>query len=299
MLREVLGQGWRDQDDADTLRDDAALRLSVSTRRGVSALEPSEEAPNGLASQPTLSRTVRALSSWRNRATLRAALLHLAARRFKAMRGGHRQRHLTLDIDSLPVEVHGHQAGSEHNGHYHARIYHPLIATIAETGDLVDARLRKGAAHTAEGALEFIEPLLDRLELEMCQVASVRMDAGFPEENLLGALERRGTPYAARVKNNAVLNRMAEPYLRRPAGRPPREARTWFHELNYRAGSWSRERRVVLVVQERADELFLHHFWLITSWGTREMPGEELLEHYRQRGTAEGHMVRASTLFCG
>ena len=35
----LLGQGWRDQDDADTLRHDPILRLAVSTRRGVSPLE--------------------------------------------------------------------------------------------------------------------------------------------------------------------------------------------------------------------------------------------------------------------
>ena len=94
----------------------------------------------------------------------------------------------------------------------------------------------------------------------------------------------------ARVKNNAVLDRMAAPYLKRPVGRPPAEPRTWFHEMVYRAKSWSRERRVVLVTQERPGELFLHHFWLITSWSAEEKDGPALLELYRDRGTAEGHM---------
>jgi hypothetical protein len=31
------------------------------------------------------------------------------------------------------------------------------------------------------------------------------MDAGFPEEKLLGKLEERGTPYVARVRNTAPL----------------------------------------------------------------------------------------------
>jgi hypothetical protein len=35
----LLGQGWRDQDDADLLRDDPALRLAVSTRRGIGPLD--------------------------------------------------------------------------------------------------------------------------------------------------------------------------------------------------------------------------------------------------------------------
>jgi len=304
----MLAQGWGDQDDADALRNDAAMRLAVSSRRGISPLQtrPREEdrplhrnpeVPDGLASQPTLSRLIRTLSSESNRPVLREALLEVAARRIKASRDGHRMRYTTVDIDSLPIEVHGHQPGSEYNGHYHSRIYHPLVASMGKTGDLLDVRLRKGAAHTAEGALDFILPLLDRVEEKLCQVATVRIDAGFPEEKLLGALEERGTPYLARVRNNKVLDRMAEPLLRRPPGRPPTEPRTWFHEMRYRAGSWSQERRVVLVVLERADELFLHHFWIITNWTVEQMSGLALLEHYRERGSAENHMGELMDVF--
>jgi len=297
----LLAQGYRDHDDADTLRDDAALRLAVSMRKGTSPLEVPERpegipspknpaAPEHLASQPTLSRLSAKLSTSEDRRTLREGLAVFAGRRIRAMRGHHRLRYVTVDVDSLPVEVAGHQPEAEYNGHYHATIYHPLVATIAETGDLIDLDLRRGRAHTAADALEFIEPLLDRVEKEICQVAAVRFDAGFPEEKTLGGLERRGTPYVARVKNNAVLDRMAEPHLHRPPGRPPKEPRTWFYEMTYQAKEWSRARRVVLVVLERADDLFLHHFWLITNWTQGQMDGPALLEMYRERGTAEGHM---------
>jgi hypothetical protein len=299
VLTEVLllAQGWRDIDDADSLRDDPAFRLAVSTRKGIAPLmkrpatqvPPSRNpaAPDGLASQPTLSRLTRMLSSPSNLPAVREALLFVAASRVRALRRGHRMRHLTIDVDGLPVEVHGHQPGSAHNGYYHGRIYHPLVATAAETGDLLDVRLREGNAHTAECALDFILPLIDRVERDLCQVASVRMDAGFPEEKLLSALESRDIPYVARVRNNAALDRLAEPHLRRPPGRPPHELRTWLHEMTYQAKSWSAPRRVVLVVLEREQEMFLHHFWLITNWGQQQMPAAELLDLYRQRGTAE------------
>lgn len=296
----LFGQGFRDQDDADWLRHDAAMKLAVSQRRGTAPLErraPPEDGgwpsrnppvPDGLASQPTLSRLVANLSTEHNRQGLRRSLLEVASRRMKADRG-HRTRYLTIDVDSLPIEVHGSQEGSAYNGHYHARIFHPLIASAADTGDLLDMKLREGTEHTAEGGLDFILSLLDRVEDNLCQVASVRIDAGFPEEALLAALERRQTGYVARVKNNAVLNRMAEPFLKRPRGRRPLEPRTWLYEMTYQAKSWSRERRVVLVVLERAGELFLHHFWLITNWTQDQVGGESLLEMYRRRGVAEGH----------
>jgi hypothetical protein len=297
----LLAQGWRDQDDADPLREDGVLRLAVSERRGVSPLEvpprpagepaprnPSQ--PEGLPSQPTLSRLVRVLAETGNRAVLRSALLEIASRRLRSMRGGHRQRYVTVDVDSFPIEAHGHQPGSEQNGHYHARVYHPLVATAAELGDLLDVQLRPGNAHTADGDLEFILPLLDQVEAKLCQVASLRIDAGFPDERLLAALEKRGTPYVARLRNNAALDRLAQPYLTRPVGRPPGEPRTWTVEMRYQPRDWSRERRVVLVIQEKPDEFLLHYFWLLTSWTEEEKDAETLLETYRQRGTAEGHL---------
>ena len=88
-----------------------------------------------------------------------------------------------------------------------------------------DAGLRPGNAHTAEGALGFVLDLVDRVEDRLCQVALVRLDAGFPEEGLLAGLEGRGTPYVARLRSNRVLDRLAAPHLRRPPGRPPRRSR--------------------------------------------------------------------------
>jgi hypothetical protein len=164
------------------------------------------------------------------------------------------------------------------------------VATIGDGGEIVDARLREGTAHCAEGDLAFVLPLVERLEREVCVVAAVRIDAGMPDEPLLSALEGRRTPYVARVKNNAVLDRLAEPHLKRPPGRRPNEERIWFHELTYAAKSWSRERRVVLVVLDRPGELSLHHFWLVTNWTAEQMDGEALLAHYRTRGCAEGYM---------
>ncbi len=289
LLRTVLlllGQGWRDQDDTDALRHDAGLRLAASGARGTTPLCGETH----LASQPTLSRLIAVLSTPENRAVLHEAILELAGRRLRGMRGGHRHRYLSIDVDSLPIEVHGHQPGSAWNGHYHQRMYHPLVASVAETGDILDARLREGNVHTADGALDFILDLVDRAEDALCQVAVVRIDAGFPDDKLLGGLERRGTPYVARLRNNKVLDRMSRPLLQRPPGRPPAEPRVWFHEMAYQAESWTRARRVVLVVVERPDQLLLDRFWLITSLDVGSVPAAELLDLYRQRGRAEAHM---------
>ena len=128
----------------------------------------------------------------------------------------------------------------------------------------------------------------------------VRFDAGYPGEALMGALEARGTHYVARVRNNAVLKRLALPAVDALAweallaGRPYEgdESRTWVCEAAepYRAGSWSRARRVVQVLVEEPGELIPRTFWLLTSLSADQVTGEELLAMYRQRGKAEGHM---------
>jgi len=64
-------------------------------------------------------------------------------------------------------------------------MYYPLVATIGDGGAIVDLVLHQGNAHCAEGGLEFISPLVDRLERELCVVAAVRIDAGMPDDKLL------------------------------------------------------------------------------------------------------------------
>ena len=201
----LVAQGRRDHNDAAVFGDAPGFRLAVSDRAGTTPLG----GRGALASQPTLSRLVSALSGKRNMGVLRAGLARFAGWRLRAMNGGRLPKRLVIDIDSLPVEVHGGQPGSEWNGHYHARIYHPLIASVGETGDLVDARLRRGRVHTADGGLDFITEVLDRAERHLCRKPLVRFDAGYPGEALMSALEARGTHFVARIRNNAVLKRLA------------------------------------------------------------------------------------------
>ena len=61
---------------------------------------------------------------------------------------------MVLDVDGLPVEVHGHPPGSEWNGYYRQRMYHGLVASCAETGDLIDGEIYPGASYLGKQALK-------------------------------------------------------------------------------------------------------------------------------------------------
>ena len=284
----LLVQGWDGQSDVQLLRKDPALRLAVSSRRGQRPLREADgREPDGLCSQPTYSRLLQDLGIPENLSGLLAFLLDAAERRMGLGRGV-LLREIMVDLDSLPREVFGHQPGSAWNRHYGMRCYHPVVAR-SEWGDYLGAKLRPGNVHTADGGLAFVLPILRRAQTWAKQVW-LRVDAGFPEPKLLETLEEEGFLYVARLKMNAVLERLAAPLLALPRGPiPDGEERVWTHEMTYQAGSWTHPRRVVLVIVERnreQGELFIDHFFLLSN-ASVAITGEALLERYRRRGAAE------------
>jgi len=283
----LICQGWQDQRDVELVREDPVLRTAVTGQRGGDVLSRYE----ALCSQPTLSRLLRGLSAPGNLDGLGEVLLGMSAWRPAP---GERVPEMVLDLDSLPVEVHGTQPGSAYNGHFGMACFHPLL--VSSEGAYRAARLRPGNAHTAEGGQEFVLPVIEWARQRADRVW-LRMDAGFPSPALLTALDEVGCFYVARVRTNPLLQEWAAPYLRRPVGRPPAAERLWLHELRYQSASWERPRRVVLVVLDRPDELFLDYFFLLTNAAATEIDAATLLELYRQRGNAEADFGDWKTAF--
>ena len=278
LLTTVMG--WTNQDDIKRLSSDPALRLAASDARGEAAADTTE-----LASQPTLSRMMALLSNPTNLELLNEALAVLAGRSLRAQNGG-KPVEVVLDIDSIVLEVHGHQDGSAYNGQYGLTAYHPLVAVIGETGDIVGIWLRPGNAHTASQAVEFMEGVITRVEAQIGPVRAVRLDAGFPSEPLMEALETHGTPYVARIRKNTCLTGLADWAILAMLP-PPETTRTQFKEMTYQAGSWSRARRLVYVRIDEPGGLFSRGFFLVSSIPTETLAADELLALYRRRGCAE------------
>lgn len=70
---------------------------------------------------------------------------------------------LVVDVDSFVGEVHGHEKQGTGYGYSGELGYHPLIASRSGTGEVLHARLRKGSAGSARGALRFCSELLARV----------------------------------------------------------------------------------------------------------------------------------------
>jgi len=306
LLREriySMAQGYRAQDDVDRLAHDPALRMATWDRPGEQVLEERS------ASQPTHSRLVGILAHGDgNLEAVRGALSDWVERHLRTQ-SDHAVRRGTIDIDSFPLEVFGDQAGAGYNGYYGKKIYHPLVASFSVAGDYDSTRegwrlgngfihgmLRRGNAHTAEGCLRFLDRVLE-LAPQLAYVFDLRLDAGFMIGRVVDYLARRNVRFLGRLKSNPVLDRLAQPHLTRPPGRPPREGYERVVELGpYQAETWDFPQRLLLVVMDQPDpktgQLFLEpdYFFLLSGWDQAELDGEACLAHYRRRGTFEDRL---------
>jgi hypothetical protein len=84
-----------------------------------------------------------------------------------------------------------------------------------------------------------------------------------------------------------VLQQSIAWLLKRPVGRPPHEVRRHHASFSYRAGSWSKPRRVVAKVEWHPGELYPRVGFIVTNM-TR--PAEQVVAFYNQRGTAEQYI---------
>jgi len=307
LLREriyALALGYSADDEVDFLAHDPAVRIASWGRPGESVLEERG------ASQPTQSRLTDILAGFEtNREAVRMALSDWTGRHLLASGQGRRVMRGTIDIDSFPIEVRGSQEGGEYNGYYRKKIYHPIAASFAPEGDydstrlgdgFVNASLRPGNVHTADGAVEFARQSVDRCRA-MARSLDVRMDAGFTIGEVMDSLTAEGIRFIGRLKGNSVLDERARPHLVRSVGRPPKEGYEKVVELGWHvAEKWEHPQRLILVVVDRPDpktgqlDLLPHYFFLVTNWKSSERTTSELLEHYRRRGTYEDRLGELS-----
>jgi hypothetical protein len=119
------------------------------------------------------------------------AVLGEALRRAWALGAGPGAAQMVMDLDSTICEVCGKAKGGAGFGYTHRLGYHPLIATWAASGEVLHARLRKGAANTQRGAVRFVEELVARVRRAGATGELImRFDSGFWSNRTIATLER-------------------------------------------------------------------------------------------------------------
>ena len=91
--------------------------------------------------------------------------------------------------------------------------YHPILATRADTGEILHARMRKGSANTQRGTKRFVEELVARLRRAGATGQIImRFDSGYWSKETLKVLTRLGVSFtmAVRTGTKAIDRAIAE-----------------------------------------------------------------------------------------
>ncbi|HVA10439.1 MAG TPA: IS1380 family transposase [Acidimicrobiales bacterium] len=124
-----------------------------------------------------------------------------ALRRAWALGAGPGSEPLVMDLDSTICAVCGKAKHGAGYGYTRELGYHPLIATRAWSGEVLHARMRKGAASTQRGAKRFVEELVARVRRAGATgELFMRFDSGFWSNTTLATLERLEVGYTMGVK---------------------------------------------------------------------------------------------------
>ena len=108
---------------------------------------------------------------------------------------------LVIDIDSTICEVDGNLKQGAGFGYTHVLGYHPLLATRADTGEVLHARMRKGQANTQRGAVRFVDELVARVRRAgAAGELTVRVDSGFWSNDTIVALNRLDVRFTMAVR---------------------------------------------------------------------------------------------------
>ena len=259
-LRDLLAQriyqiasGYADGNDANSLRHDPLLKLSVERP----PLEPAQD----LASAPTFSRLEHSVDRKDLYRLTRVLVDHFIASSPEPPAA------IVLDLDHSDDPTHGQQEFAFYNNYYQNHCSLPLFIFEGASHALVTACLRPGKRPTgAENAMILVR-LLAYLRRRWPQThLLVRGDSHFaPPEVIEVIAHRRHTDFVFGLAGNAGLLRQAAPVMQEARGlyqqrsalaqvhgtRPPASTRL-YEEVFYGAASWSQPWRVIVKAEVMA-----------------------------------------------
>ena len=115
---------------------------------------------------------------------------------------------VTVDVDSTICETYGLAKQGGVFGYTHVRGYHPLLATIAGTGDVVHCRLRGGNANSGRGAKSFLTETFNRIRAAGATgPMTLRADSGFYARKVVDACRDAGARFSITVRLHKALHK--------------------------------------------------------------------------------------------
>ena len=118
---------------------------------------------------------------------------------------------LVIDVDSFVGEVCGRLKQGAAYGYTKVLGYHPILATRADTREVLHIRLRKGSANTSKGMLRFCDELIARVTRAGADGPKLlRADSGFWNHKVFARLERADWQYSIGVRMHKAIRAAVE-----------------------------------------------------------------------------------------
>ena len=118
---------------------------------------------------------------------------------------------MTIDIDSTIQQVYGKQKQGSAYGYTKVLGQHPLVATRAETGEVLHIRHRKGSANSGRGAPRFVRETIGRVRRAgAVGPLTLRADSGFYSKQVVAACRDHDVRYSITVSQNKAVIRATD-----------------------------------------------------------------------------------------
>ena len=223
--------GYEDLNDHTELRDDAGFQTAINQDQC-------------LASQATLCRLENRMG-YNSAIAIHRVIVDQFIASFDSA-----PNKLILDFDATDDPLHGDQEGRFFHGYYDRYCFLPLYVFCGD--QLLVSYLRPSNIDGARHAWAILALLVKRLRQSWPQVKIIfRGDGGFCRHKMLSWCERKGVDYIVGLaKNSRLLAAIADEQIAiaetyQQHQQPVRQ----FKALWYRAGTWSRTRRVIAKIE--------------------------------------------------